>query len=132
MFLLQIGTKRRNNMRVIGVRDLKDNPTRALRAAREAPVLVTNRDEPEAVLISVRDLGTDDPDVRLALARTLYDSGSISLGRGARLARLDVESFVAYLAERGIPVLRQRPMELDADLREIEQWRTGSSSTAPG
>jgi prevent-host-death family protein len=119
-------------MRVIGVRDLKDNPTRALRAAREAPVLVTNRDEPEAVLISVRDLGRDEPDVRVALARTLFDDGSISLGRGARLAGLDIEAFVAYLAERGIPVLRQRATQLDADLREVERWRTGSSSTAPG
>ncbi len=116
-------------MKVIGIRDLKDNPSRALRAARDAPVLVTNRDEPEAVLLSVRDLGADAPDVRLALARTLFESAAITLGRASRLAGLSVEAFVAYLGERGIPVLRQGSEDLDADLHELNAWRAPSSST---
>ncbi len=41
-------------MRAVRVRDLKDNPTKALRAARERPVLVLNRDKPEAMIVGKR------------------------------------------------------------------------------
>jgi prevent-host-death family protein len=120
-------------MKAVGVRDLKDNPSRALRAAREQPVLVTNRDEPEALLISVRDLGPDAADVRLALARVLYEDGALSLGRAARLAAVPTEAFIEYLGNRGISIFRQTPVEFEADLEIVRAWLgRDSSSTARG
>lgn len=120
-------------MKAVGVRDLKDNPSRALRAAREQPVLITNRDEPEALLISVRELGPDAPDVHLALARVLYEEGALSLGRAARLAAVPMEPFIEYLASRDISIFRQTPAEFEGDLETVRGWLDrGSSSTAPG
>lgn len=40
-------------MRTVTVRELKSNPSAALRDAREGPVLVLNRGTPEALLVSV-------------------------------------------------------------------------------
>jgi predicted HTH domain antitoxin len=108
-------------MRSVGIRDLKDNPTRALRAAREQPVLITNRDDPEALLLSLRGLGEHEPDVRLTLATTLFDQAGMSLGRAARLAGTSVEAFIAHLASRGIAVFRQKPQELAEDLRALDE-----------
>ncbi len=40
-------------MRTVTVRELKSNPSEALRDAREGPVLVLNRGVPEAVIVTV-------------------------------------------------------------------------------
>ena len=42
-------------MKAFSVRELKNNPSVALRAAREHPVIVLNRHQPEAVLIHLDD-----------------------------------------------------------------------------
>ncbi|MCJ7709270.1 MAG: type II toxin-antitoxin system Phd/YefM family antitoxin [Chloroflexi bacterium] len=42
-------------MRTVSVRELKSNPSAALRDARDGPVLVVNRGLPEALLVSVAD-----------------------------------------------------------------------------
>lgn len=81
-------------MKAVGIRELKDNPTSVLHAARQGPVVITNRDDPEALLLSLRDLGPDEPDVRAALATSLFDQGALSLGRAARLAGVPLEAFV--------------------------------------
>lgn len=106
-------------MRTFGIRDLKDNPTRAVRAARDGPVLITNRDDPEALLLSLRNLGEHDADVRLTLAAALYEGAGMSLGRAARLAGRTIEEFIEHLGSRGIPVFRAEPAELDRDLRTL-------------
>lgn len=106
-------------MRTVGIRELKDNPTRAVRAARERPVLITNRDDPEALLLSLHNLGEHEPDVRLTLAATLYEQAGMSLGRAARLAGTTIEEFIDHLASRGIPVLRASREELDRDLQAL-------------
>ncbi|MEX2547830.1 MAG: UPF0175 family protein [Chloroflexota bacterium] len=108
-------------MRSVGIRDLKDNPTRALRAAREQPVLITNRDDPEALLLSLHGLGEHEPDVRLTLATTLFDQAGMSLGRAARLAGTSIEAFITHLGSRGIYVFRQKQDELAGDLRTLDE-----------
>ena len=108
-------------MKVVGVRDLKDNPSGALRAAREQPVLITNRGDPEAMLLSMRDLGEHTSDVRLALATALFDQGALSLGRAAGLAGVPLGHFVEHLGSRGIPVFRQSPQGLEADMAALRR-----------
>jgi predicted HTH domain antitoxin len=51
------------------------------------------------------------PDVRLATACRLYEQSTLSLGKAAELARLDVEDLKRALAERGIS--RTAPESLD-------------------
>lgn len=56
-------------MKSVNIRELKNNPSDALRMAREAPVVVMNRDQPEALLFHLDDDGLlGEPGVRLALA----------------------------------------------------------------
>ncbi|NJD28651.1 MAG: type II toxin-antitoxin system Phd/YefM family antitoxin [Chloroflexi bacterium] len=106
-------------MKTVGIRDLKDNPSRAVRAAREHAVLITSRDDPEALLLSLRNLGEHEADARITIAATLYDEAGMSLGRAARLAGTDVAAFIEYLASRGIPIFRGARDELERDLRAL-------------
>src|SRR3990167_7226537 len=74
-------------MKTVNVRQLKSNPSDVLRMARKAPVVVMNRDRPEALLFHLDDEGLlGEPGVRLALATSLYKNDSVSLGRGAKIA----------------------------------------------
>lgn len=53
-------------MKAVNVRQLKNNPSEALRMARKQPVVVMNRDQPEAVLFHLDDEGLlGEPGVRL-------------------------------------------------------------------
>lgn len=110
-------------MKAVRVRDLKDNPTKALRAARAEPVLVLNRDDPEAMILSLRNLGPESKNVRLSLARALYDADVMSLGQAARLSGLPLERFVEDLGAHGIPVFRQTVTELRRDIEALRQWQ---------
>ena len=60
--------------------------------------------------------GERERHMQIELACRFYAKGWLSLGSGARLAKLDRYAFGAELAERGIP--RQYSVEdLEADLR---------------
>jgi predicted HTH domain antitoxin len=107
-------------MKQVGIRELKDNPTRAVRAARTEPVVITNRDDPEAILLSLRDLGEHEPDVRLGIATALYQQEALSLGRSAGLAGVSIERFMEHLGSRGIPVFRIEPADLESDLATLQ------------
>ncbi len=117
-------------MKAVRVRDLKDNPTKALRAARERPVLVLNRDEPEAMIVSMRDLGPETENARLGLARALYDADALSLGQAARLSGLTLEEFIEHLGARGISVFRLSPAELQRDIAVAEKLRSHKVSSS--
>lgn len=120
-------------MKAVRVRDLKDNPAKALREARRRPVLVLKRDEPEAVIVSIRDIGADTADVRIALARALYDDETLSLGQAARVAGLSLADFIEHLGARRIPVFRLSPEKLRRDVEVVERLRSSAraSSSTP-
>jgi Uncharacterised protein family (UPF0175) len=91
-------------MKSVNVRQLKNNPSDALRMARKAPVVVMNRDQPEALLFHLDDEGLlGEPGVRLALATALYRSESVTLGRGAKIAGLPLVDFMQHVSHEGIP-----------------------------
>jgi predicted HTH domain antitoxin len=68
-------------------------------AAREAGL---NASETELVTDAIRTLLAARPDLRAATACQLYAQGRVSLGKGAELAGLDVDSFKRSLHERGV------------------------------
>jgi predicted HTH domain antitoxin len=77
-------------------------------AAREAGFYAS---EEELVADAVRTLMAARPDVRLATACRLYERGTVSLGKAAELAGLDMESLKRALEERGI--VRTAPESVD-------------------
>ncbi len=98
-------------MHAVSVSGLKQNPAEALRQARSGPVVVLNRNNPDAVLIGLEEGGLlQAPGVRAALATALFRDGELSLVRAAHVAELDVGSFIA-------------------DLDALEQWLQSSSPT---
>jgi predicted HTH domain antitoxin len=111
-------------MKSVNVRQLKNNPSAALRMARKAPVVVLNRDRPEALLFHLDDEGLlGEPGVRLALATALYRNESVTLGRGAKIAGMPLMDFMLHVSHEGIPVIRGNAKSLREDLKNLEAWR---------
>ena len=101
----------RRAVHAVSVSRLKHNPAEALRQARSSPVVLLNRNNPDAVLIGLEECGLlQAPGVRAALATALFRDGELSLVRAAHVAELDVASFIA-------------------DLDTLEQWLQSSSPT---
>ena len=93
-------------MKAFSVRELKNNPSVALRAAREDPVMVLNRHKPQALLVHLDDdTLLSEPGIRRALATALYRDQSLSLGHAAQFAGLAIGDFVSHLSRIGIPVV---------------------------
>ena len=116
-------------MKAVNVRQLKNNPSEALRMAREEPVVVMNRDEPEALLVHLDDdTLLSEPGVKLALATALYKSESVSLGRAARLAGVALADFMQHVSRLGIPAVRGARASVRDDARTLETWLKQESS----
>lgn len=110
-------------MQVVNIRQLKNNPTTALRGAKEDDlVVVMNRDHPEAVLVSLDKLGLPDPEaVRVALAVALFRSGAIAAGFAARMAGKPLPDMLALLSSLGIPLTGGVEDARD-DMKVARQW----------
>lgn len=114
-------------MKAFGVRQLKDNPSAALRAAREGPVVVLSRNCPEAVLVHLDDdTLLAEPGVRLALATALYRERSLSLGLAARFSGLATPDIIQHVSHLGIPVVRGTRATVREDVQAIEAWESDS------
>lgn len=116
-----------SNMKAVSVRELKNNPSAALRAAREQPVMVLNRNEPEAMLIHLRDDSIlSEPGVRQAIATALFRERSLSLGLAAKFAGFGIAEFIEHVSRLGIPVVAGTADAVRDDAEAAEKWRTGS------
>ena len=115
-------------MKAFSVRELKNNPSVALRAAREHPVIILNRHQPEAVLFHLDDESLlSETGIRCALATALYRDRSLSLGQAARFSGLGTAAFIQHLSKLGIPVVRGTADSINQDAETIDAWRTDSS-----
>lgn len=115
-------------MKAVNVRQLKNNPSEALREARKHPVVVMNRDQPEALLVHLDDEALlSQPGVRRALATALYRDESLSLGQAARCAALPIAEFMQHVSRLGIPVVRGTAAGVREDARKVLAWRKRSS-----
>ena len=118
-------------MKAVNVRQLKNNPSEALRMARDEPVVVLNRQEPDALLVHLdNETLLSEPGVRLALATALYKSESLSLGRAAKLAGLALADFMQHVSRLGIPAVRGTRAGVRDDARTLEAWLRQESSSA--
>ena len=117
-------------MKAVSVRELKNNPSAALRAARKQPVVVLDRHEPEAVLIHVRDDSVpSESGVRQAIATSLFRERSLSLGLAAKYAGLEIAEFIEHVSRLGISVVAGTAETVRNDAESVEAWGGGPSAT---
>ena len=115
-------------MKTVSVRQLKNNPSAALREARERPVMVLNRHQPEALLVHLDENSLlAEPGIRLALATALFREQSLSLGQAARYSGVVPAEFIRHVSRLGIPVVRGTAATVHEDTEAISAWRNGSS-----
>lgn len=104
-------------MQTVSVRELKSNPSVALRQAAQDVVVVTNRDTPQALLVDLGQLGLPDVgSVKVALAVSLFKQGTVSLGYAARMADKTKTQMMTLLAAMQIPIVRVTQSDVAHDL----------------
>ena len=110
-------------METVSVSGLKNNPSEALRMARQHVVLVMNRDKPEALMVGIESSKVlDAKGVRPALATALFKDGHLSLARAAKLAELPIGLFVSHLSRLGIVVVNGDAQDAQQDMETLEAW----------
>lgn len=119
-------------MKAVNIRELKNNPSEAVRAAKAQPVVVLNRDTPEVVMVLANDPDLERLGARVALAVALYRDDAVSLSKGARIAAIPLEDFMAHVSARGLPVIKGSAGTLQEELENLAQWRKQQSSPTPG
>jgi predicted HTH domain antitoxin len=116
-------------MRAVNIRELKNNPSAALREAREDMVVVMNRDAPQAVLVDLHHLGIPDvAGVRMALAVALFKQESVSLGYAARIAGKPLPEMISMLCRMGVPLVTVASEDVEHDFTVADAWFQSASS----
>ena len=114
-------------METVNVSGLKNNPTEALRKARQDVVVVLNRDRPDALMVGLDATGAlEVAGVRAALATALFRDGHLSLARSARVAQMTLAAFMAHVSRLGIPVVQMSAAEAQRDIETLDQWLASS------
>ena len=111
-------------MQTVNIRQLKTNPSTALRSAKEDDmVVVMNRDHPQALLVDLDKLELPDlGSVRVALAVSLFRSGAVSAGFAARMAYKPLPEMLTLLSSLGIPLTGANAADARDDLNAGKQW----------
>ena len=114
----------KNDMKSVSVSQLKSNPSTALRDARDDMVVVTNRGEPDAVLVGFSQLGgvADLPHLRQAIAVNLFKQGALSVSAAATLAGEPLGAMLSRLAALEIPVVAYSADELADEIAAAGAW----------
>jgi len=93
-------------MYATNVRNLKKNPSEALRQAELSPVLVLKGSTPNALIMHL-DTSLEQTKNMLnpALASSLFKDRVLSLGAAAKISGLSLSDFIDHLAELDIDVV---------------------------
>ena len=106
-------------MDVFSVRDLRINSSTLLKDAEEGRLsLITKRGRPSALAVPfgerLCELGVDRD-----LALRLFETGSVSLAKAAKIAGVSIDEFLSLLARTGLPAVDYPPEELDAEMKVV-------------
>jgi predicted HTH domain antitoxin len=108
------------------VRDLKKNPSLALRQAEQAPVLVLKGNVPNALILHLNKTVTEtEREFKPALAASLYKDGVLSLGAAAKLSGLPLAGFIHHLGSLGIEIV-QADETTNQEVQDVSQWIASS------
>jgi len=104
------------------VRNLKKNPSLALRQAEDSPVLVLKGDKPNALIIHLeKSLIEGETSVRPALAASLFKDETLSLGLLCSVERHAHTSFLQHLGELGIAITGADETT-EHETRDLGRW----------
>ncbi|MEE9395371.1 MAG: UPF0175 family protein [Methylococcales bacterium] len=109
-------------MYATNVRNLKKNPSEALREAEKQPVLVLKGSEPNALIMHLRT-SVDDTEKMLmpALASSLFKDRVLSLGAAARVSGLSISKFIEHLSQLDIDVVRA-DKKTQQESQVLDEW----------
>ena len=109
-------------MYATNVRNLKRNPSEALRHAEQEPVLILKGNEPNALLVNLKQsINNTCEQLRPALAASLFKDRVLSLGAAAQVSGLSLSEFIEHLTQLDIDLVipdAQTSKEMDA----LESW----------
>lgn len=109
-------------MYATNVRDLKKNPSAALRHARDEPVLILKGNQPDAVLLHLEStLGDTLLTLRPALASVLFRDGVLSLGAAAKLSGLSLVEFIQHLSSLDIEIVKADET-VAQEAKDVSAW----------
>jgi predicted HTH domain antitoxin len=109
-------------MQVVNIRQLKTNPSVALREAKNGLVMVTNRDKPDALLVSMEQLAgiPNIEQVKLVLGVALFRDKLLSLSAAAKVAGKSLAEMLTLVSKMGIPVVDYSAEEAAAEAAMVE------------
>ena len=109
-------------MYATNVRNLKRNPSEALRHAESAPVLILKGNQPNALLLNLKTtLGEYDEQLRPALAASLFKDKVLSLGAAAKISGLSLSEFIDHLAQLDINIVTP-DQQTTKELGILDSW----------
>lgn len=119
-------------MQVVNVRQLKSNPSTALKSAKDDLVVVMNRDRPDALIIGFEQLTgvADMAHVRQAVAVSLFKDRLLSLGSAAKMAGESLSVMLTRLTRLGIPVVDYDAATLNQEVADGAAWVKAAPSVA--
>jgi len=119
-------------MQVVNVRQLKSNPSTALKSAKHDLVVVMNRDRPDALIIGFEQLTgvADLAHVRQAVAVSLFKDRLLSLGNAAKMAGESLSVMLTRLTRLGIPVVDYDAATLAQEVADGAAWVKAAPSVA--
>lgn len=119
-----VPTNKENIMQAFNIRQLKNNPSTALRAAHDDDmVVVMNRDNPTALLVDLEKVVSQDLDsVKVSLAISLFKEGVISLGSAARMAKQSLSAMMTLLSSLDIPLTGNKAKDAQDDMDTLRQF----------
>lgn len=109
-------------MYATNVRNLKKNPSEALRQAEESPVLVLKGNTPNALIMHLdTSLEQTQDMLNPALASSLFKDKVLSLGAAAKLSGLCLSEFIDHLAELDIDIVTA-DQQTGNEVKTLDVW----------
>lgn len=101
------------------VRDLRERTGELVRNAEQGKLAVVAKHGHPLFVAVPLDEEMLRSGIHVALAIKLFQDGTLSLGKAAKLAGLSYEAMVEQLAAMGVPAVDYPPEELDAELAAV-------------
>ena len=109
-------------MYATNVRNLKRNPSEALRHAEDEPVLIMKGNQPDALLINLNQSVADTyRQLKPALAASLLKIGGLSLGAAAKVSGLSLSEFIEHFTQLDIDIVVPEA-QTEKEMGTLDSW----------
>ena len=109
-------------MYTTNVRNLKKNPSEALRNSEKSPVLVLKGNIPNALIMHLdTSLEKTQNMLNPALASSLFKDKVLSLGAAAKISGLPLPEFIDHLSELDIDIV-SGDQQTGNEAKNLESW----------